>query len=157
MKTWKPHSAAIRCVLWEDFVRFSRDAEIVIYETNRLDAVFRVYAVKENIFIYEEPLPLPEKAEIVKDKGKHRAKAHVKASNLSDQNTFSIISRQVITKTLRCGISYSVTPMLVKEGNQWIAEFKYKFGSSTVSEFLSHALGTPRDHIIEGNITNIRV
>lgn len=56
-----------------------------------------------------------------------------------EQSKFTIISRQVVPKTLRCGISYSVTSRLIKEGNRWIAEFKYKFESSTVSEFLSRA------------------
>ena len=119
--------------------------------------MFRVYAIKENIFIYEEPLPLPEKAEIVEDRRKRKIETHENASNLTDQSKFTIISRQVITKTLRCGISYSVTLRLIKEGNRCIAEFKYKFFPSTVSEFLSHALGTPRDNVIEGNITKIRV
>ena len=145
----------VRCVFWQNFARFSKDAEIVIYEINKLDAVFRVYAIKENVLIYEEPLSLPEKAEIVEDKGKRREKAHENASNLTDQSRFTVISRQVITKTLRCGISYSVTPRLIKEGNRWIAEFEYKFGSSTVSEFLSRALETPIDCVVEGNLLKV--
>lgn len=64
MKTWNSHSATIRCVFWEDFVRLSKDTEIVIYEINKLDAVFRVYAIKENIFIYEEPYPFQKRLKL---------------------------------------------------------------------------------------------
>jgi hypothetical protein len=146
----------IRCFFWEDFTRFSKDAEIAIYEINSLDAVFRVYAIKENIFIYEESLPFPEKTEIAEDKRRRKVeKAHENASHLTEQNKFIIISRQVITKTLRCGLSYSVTPKLIKEDNRWIAEFEYRFKPSTVSKFLSQTLETPTERIVEGNLLKV--
>ncbi len=153
--TWNLCSAVIRCVFWEDFARFSKGAEIVIYEMNSTDAVFRVYAIKENILIYEEPLLLPKKTEIVEDKGRRKAKSHENASNSTKQSKFTITGRQAITKTLRCGISYSVTPRLINEGNRWIAEFEYKFEPSDVSEFLSRALETPIDCIVEGNLLKV--
>jgi hypothetical protein len=148
-------AAAIRCVFWEDFARLSKDAEMVIYEINKLDAVFRVYAIKENIFIYEEPLPFPEKAEILEDKRRHKVKAHENAFNLTEQNKFTIISRLVDARTLRCGVSYFVTPKLVREADRWTAEFEYRFDSSSVSQFLSRALETPIKCVVEGNLLKI--
>lgn len=148
-------AVAIRCVFWEDFARFSKDAEMVIYEINSLDAVFRVYAIKENIFIYEEPLPLQEKAEIAEHKGRRIVKTDENASNLMEQSKFTMISRQVVKKTLRCGIPYSVTPKLIREGNRWITGFEYKFEPSAVSEFLSRTLKTPVDSIVEGNLLKV--
>lgn len=149
-------AVAVRCVSWEDFARFSKNSEMVIYEINKVDAVFRVYAIKENVFIYEEPLPFPEKTEIVKDKIEHKVNTPRDAFvNLTEQNKFSISSRQDITKTLRCGISYSVTPKLIKEANRWIAKFEYKFDSLTVSEFLSRTLEIMKDRIVEGNLLKI--
>lgn len=148
-------TVTVRCVFWEDFARFSKDAEIAVYEINQSDAVFRVYAIKENIFIYEESLPLPKKAEIVEDKGRHGVKTHETASKSTEQSKFILISRQVTAEKLKCGISYSVTPKLVKEGNRWTAEFEYNFEPSKVSEFLSQALETQADCIIEGNLLKI--
>jgi hypothetical protein len=144
-----------RCVSWEDFTRLSRDAEMAIYEIDDSDMAFRVYAIKENIFVYEEPLLFPAKTEIVEDKRRHRAKTSRNAVNKTEQSRFTIISRQAITKTLRCGLSYSVTPRLVKEDNRWIAEFRYKFEPSAVSKFLSLALATPIDRVVEGTLPKV--
>jgi len=148
-------AVAIRCLSWEDFARLSKNSEMVIYEINKIDAVFRVYAIKEHIFIYEEHLPFPEKTEIVKNKRGHMVNTSKNAFIDLEQSKFSIGSRQDVTKTLRCGISYSVTPRLVKEANRWIAEFEYKFDSSAVSEFLSRTLETMKDRIVEGNLLKI--
>jgi len=149
-------AVAVRCAFWQDFARLSKNSEMIIYEINKADAVFRVYAIKENIFIYEEPLPFPEKTEIMKDKTEHKTNTPRNTFvNPTEQSKFSISSRQDITKTLRCGISYSVTPKLIKEANQWTAEFEYKFDPSLVSEFLSRTLETMRDRIVEGNLLKI--
>jgi hypothetical protein len=148
-------AVTIRCVYWEDFARLSKDAEIAIYEINGLNALFRVYAIKENILIYEEPLPFPEKIELEEHRRRRGAKAHENAFSFMEQDKFTVISRQVVTKTLRCGLSYSVTPRLVREGSRWIAEFEYKFDPSAVSKFLSLELKTSMDRIVEGNLLKV--
>jgi len=128
---------------------------MVIYSIDKVEAVFRVYAIKRNIFIYEEYLPFPQKTEIAGDEGKHKTNAFTDIPNLTEQSRLSIGSRRSITEKLRCGIPYSVTPELIREANRWMAEFSYDFDSSTVSEFLSRTLKTIKNRIFEGDLPRI--
>jgi len=142
----------IHCVFWEDFVRFSKHAEMAIYEINTAKAFFRVCAVKENIIVYKEHLPTPKHIELVKYKWKHE-KASKNFSNLPEEpSRFVITSRHTARKTLSCGIAYSVTPRLIRDDNGWIAEFEYEFEPTMVSEFLSRVLETSMDRVVEGNL-----
>lgn len=53
---------------WEDFVRFSKKASMVVYSLKVATEVFRVCAVKGNVLVYEERLPLPRKTRLMKVK-----------------------------------------------------------------------------------------
>jgi hypothetical protein len=58
--------ALIHFARWEDFVRFSKRAAMVVYKLKVTTGVFRVCAVKDNVLVYEESLPLPPKTRLVK-------------------------------------------------------------------------------------------
>lgn len=117
--------------------------------------MFQVYAIKECIFIYKEHLPFPEKTENVEHKKRRGIQARENVFNSLKQDKLTIASRQIVTKTLRCGLSYEVTPRLVKKDNRWIAEFKYEFDPFAVSKFLSRTFETPIDYVVEGDLLNV--
>jgi hypothetical protein len=155
MYTKNSRSVAVHCVFWEDFRRVSENAEMIIYEINLPHSLFRIYAVKENVFIYEEPLPFPETIEVLREGKLPKTKASRIPLSAKEENILVISSRRDITKKLKCGLSYSIKARLTKKASRWMAEFQYKFEPAAVAEFLSQELKIKKDRIIEGSLLRI--
>lgn len=150
-------SVLIHFALWKDFVRFSKKAIMVVYKLNATEGIFRVCAIKDSIFAYEERLPLPQKTRLMK--GKEGWEAEIPPTTDMSRpewlSKFAIISRRVIRKTFECGVPYSILPKLAREGGKWNVEFEYRFDPEEVSRFLSKALNVPQEHVIQGDILKI--
>ncbi len=150
-------SMLIHFARWEDFVRFSKKAAMAVYKLKVAIGVFRVCAVKDNVFVYEENLPLPRKIRLVKSKEGWEAEI----LSITDKerpewlSRFAIISRRVVRKTFVCGVPYSVLPKLVKEKGNWNVEFEYQLDSKEVSGFLSKTFEIPEDYVIQGDILKL--
>jgi len=123
---------------------------------NASEEIFRVCALKGNVFVYEERLPLPHRIDAAKNKDELQLKAHAVDVRSSEHvSEFAIISREVIRKTLRCGLSYSIIPKLLKEKSKWTVEFEYQMDSKEAKKFLSHMLDVPQERVIQGDVLRI--
>ncbi len=147
-------SVLIHFARWEDFVRFTKKAAMVVYKLKVVTGVFRVCAVKGNVLVYEESLPLPQKTRLMK--GKEGWEAGIPPINDMERpewlSKFTIISRQVIRKTFECGVPYSILPSLAKEKRNWNIEFEYQLDPKEVSSLLSKTLDIPREYVIQGDV-----
>jgi len=156
MATSETCAVVIRCVVWDDFARLSKQAEMAVYELKASEQIFRICALKGNVFVYEERLPLPQRIDVTKDKDELQLKAlAVNVRNSEHMSEFAIISREVIRKTLRCGLPYSIVPRLIKEKNKWTVEFEYQMDPEETKKFLSHILDVPQESIIQGDVLRI--
>ena len=156
MATSETCAAVIRCVVFEDFARLSKRAEMIMYELKASEQIFRICALKGNVFVYEERLPLPQRINVAKNKNEPQLEAlAVDVRNLEHASEFVIISREVTHKTLRCGLSYSIVPRLIKEKSKWTVEFEYQMNPKETKKFLSYILDVPQESIIQGDVLRI--
>jgi len=156
MTTSETCATVIRCVVLEDFARLSKQAEMVVYDLKASEQIFRICAIKGNVFVYEERLPLPQRIDVTKKKDELQLRAlAVDVRNSEHVSEFAIVSREVIRKTLRCGLSYSIVPRLIKERSRWTVEFEYQMDPKETKRFLSHILDVPQEFIIQGDVLRI--
>lgn len=158
METWKlQRSIVIRCIRWDDFVRFSKEARMVVYGLKVAEGIFRVCALKANVFMYEEALPLPERTEIAKgDQGWEVETRSATATKPPERiSKFAIISRQTIRKKFECGVPYSIVPKLVGQKRGWIVEFEYQLDHNAVSQLLSKTLKVSKANVIHGEVLKV--
>lgn len=158
METWKlQKSVVIRCVRWDDFERFSKEARMVVYELKVAEEIFRVCALKANVFMYEEALPLPERTEITKGDQGWEVETHSATATKSPEriSKFAVISRQTIRKTFECGVPYSIVPKLVGQKGGWTVEFEYQLDHNVVSQFLSKTLAVSKANVIHGEVLKV--
>ncbi len=149
-------AAVISCAVFEDFARLSKQSEMAVFELKASEQIFRICSLKGNVFVYEERLPLPQRISVTKIKDKLQLKAlAVDVQNSEDVSEFAIISREVIRKTLRCGLPYSIVPRLIKERGRWTVEFEYQMDLKETKKFLSHILDVPQESIIQGEVLRI--
>ncbi len=150
-------SMLIHFARWEDFVRFSKKATMVVYKLKVAIGVFRVCSVKDNVLVYEENLPLPRKIRLMK--GNEGWEAQIPSITDKERpdwfSKFAIISRRVVRETFVCGVPYSVLPKLVKEKGRWNVEFEYQLDPKEISGFLSKTLEIPEDYVIQGDILKL--
>jgi len=154
MTTKKAYSPFVKCDCWEDFVQFSKEARIVVYNFRTEERSFHIYAIKERIFTYKEPLPFPQKTEITKNGSKWKFKNCTTDNEKQPNNTSDLVifSRQPLQKKSECGIPYSVIPKLIKDGSKWAIKLKCELNPETVAEFLSETLKVSRNRVIEGDV-----
>jgi len=152
--TKKAYSPLVKCDFWEDFVQFSKEARIVVYNFMRVEGVFHIYAIKEKVFTYKESFPLPQKTEITKNGPKWEFRNCTTNKEKQPENTgdLAIFSRQPLQKKFECGIAYSVISKLSRKRGKWTIEFKCELNPETVSGFLSETLKVSRDRVIEGDV-----
>ncbi len=147
-------SVLIQFTHWEDFVRFAKKAVMAVYKLKAATGVFRVCAVRNNILVYEESLPLPQRTRLRREK--EGWEAEIPSTTDREQpewlSKFAIISREVIRKTFECGVPYAIHPKLVKEKGKWDVEFEYQLEPRKVSNLLSKALSIPQEYVIQGDI-----
>lgn len=152
--TKKAYSPLVKCDFWEDFVQFSKEARIVVYNFKRGERAFYIYAIKEKVFTYKESFPLPPKTEITKNGAKWEFRNCTTNNEKQSENTgdLVILSRQPLQKKFECGIEYSVIPKLSRKRSKWTIEFKCELNSEKVSGFLSETLKVSKDRVIEGDV-----
>ena len=150
-------SVLIHFARWEDFVRFSTKAAMVMYKLKVAKGVFRVCTVKDHVLVYEESLPLPQRTRLMKSK--EGWEAEITPRNDMERpewlSKFAIISRQVIRKTFECGVPYAILPKLTREKGKWSVEFEYQLDPKEASSLLSKTLDVPKKYVIQGDILKI--
>lgn len=150
-------SVLIHFARWEDFLRFSKEAAMVVYKLKVTTGVFRVCAVKDNVLVYEEGLPLPQKTRLMK--GREGWEAEIPPTTDMERpewlSKFAIISRRVIRKAFECGVPYSILPKLVRQKGKWIVEFEYQLDPKEVSSLLSKTLEIPEKYVVQGDILKL--
>jgi len=154
METKKAYSPFVKCDRWEDFVQFSQEAKIVVYDFRSEEGSFHIYAIKGKVFIYRESFPFPQKTEIIKNGSKWKFKSDTTPDEKQPKNSCNLVifSRQPLQKKFRCGMPYFVTPKLAREKDKWTIKLKSEFNPETVTRFLSEALKVSRDRVIEGDV-----
>lgn len=152
--TKKAYSPLVKCDCWEDFVQFSKEARIIVYNFRIDEGSFHICAIKERVFTYKERFPFPQKTEITKNGSKWKFKSYTIDDEKQSKNTGGLVifSRRPLQRKFECGMPYSVIPKLIREGDKWTIELKCELNPETVAGFLSETLKVSRDRVIEGDV-----
>jgi len=157
MATKKAYLPFVKCDSWDNFVHFSKQSRIVVYNLKIEEGSFHIYAIKERVYAYKETFPFPQKAEITKNESKWKFKSYTtdNENQLPDTSSLVIFSRQPLQKKFECGIPYSVITKFSREKGKWVIQFKCELTSETVAGFLSETLKVSRDRVIEGDVYSL--
>lgn len=137
-------------------MQVARGAKLLAYSFKPEARVFRLTALKDNLLVvYEEELPyMPivvkrRRGKWVTIKGEEAAKDPA----MREKGLMVLRSRKGERRRFNFGVTYWVTPLLIRVGEEWIVRYEYRVEASELKRVAERELEVSPDNVVEGEVT----